>query len=247
MGNKHFRDLVRGPGFSLGTWVCTHSHTQPGREQYTEQPTINVVLDGGFVRHIGRRSMLVDPTVAVVLGSGGYWRTSHLPGCCGDRGIWVMLDPDLHPRDSEQVRPLSGARWFQWHTVARTGDVELATALVADIIDGSTLPAREPWYVSKARRHLAEQLQSPPDLTTLAADIGVSPWHLCRTFRASTGCTPRAYSERLRLTAAACAIAAGRPDLSELAYRLGFSSHSHLTARYRALFGATPRSTSLLD
>lgn len=237
---KSFERRCSGAGFTLGTWVCDHRHERPGAEQHTDRPTINVVVSGMFVRHVGRAAVVADPTVAVVATRGDTWRSSHPPGSVGDRGVWVLLDEDLGPRSADRVRPLAPADWLGWLTAARHADAELATALVAEVIDGSALPSREPWYVARARRVLAGRLGSPPDLAALAEELRVSPWHLCRTFRAVTGLTPRAYAERLRLVEAARRVSEGRPDLAALAVELGFTSHSHLTARYRAAFGVPP-------
>jgi AraC-like DNA-binding protein len=245
MGTKSFLTTLRAPGFELGTWSCTHAHREPGAEQWSTHTTINVVLDGVFVRHVGRTSLQVDPTVAVLSAPGESWRTSHPTRSCGDRGVWVLLD-EAHfacpPGD--RTRPLPGRSWFDWALLARTSDAELAAALIDDVLHGSEVPTREPWYVARARRILADRLRAPPDLAELALEVHVSPWHLCRVFRAATGVTPRAYVERLRLACAARRIATGCPDLGELALELGFSSHSHLTARYRATFGTTPRARS---
>jgi AraC-like DNA-binding protein len=245
MGTKSFRTILHGPGFSLGTWSCTHAHREPGEEQWSPCTTINVVLDGVFVRHVGRTALQVDPTVAVLSAPGEAWRTSHPGRTCGDKGVWVLLD-EAHfvcPA-GDRTRALPGRSWLDWAQLAREAEVELAAALIEELLHGPELPAREPWYVARARRVLTDRLLDPPDLTELAAEIHVSPWHLCRIFRAATGLTPRAYVERLRLAHAARRIARGCPDLGELALELGFSSHSHLTARYRAVFGAPPRARS---
>lgn len=243
MGAKHFSVVTRGPGFELGTWRCTHTHEEPGPEQIADRPIINVVLAGTFVRHTGRQALLADPTVAILSAPGDTWRSSHPRGSRGDHGVFVQLDPDLLPRSPARVRRLTARVWADWART-RGGDVTLATALVADVIDGSALPGREPVYVVRARRWLAAERRNPPSLQVLADELGVSPWHLCRTFRAFTGATPREYTERLRLAEAATRIEAGCSDLSALAYELGFSSHSHLSARFRAAFDRTPRQTA---
>jgi AraC-like DNA-binding protein len=197
--------------------------------------------------HAGR-TVVADPTVAVVSRRGEAWRSSH-PAGRGDRGIWVCLDADAEavgapavPQPlAQRVHRLSPRAWLDWATVAHAGDPELALALVADLLAGPVdTPLRAPRWVHQARLILADAPGSAPDLTSLAAEVGVSPWHLCRTFRAVTGSTPRAYAERLRLAEAAERIAGGCDDLASLALSLGFSSHSHLSARFRAVFGRAP-------
>jgi AraC-like DNA-binding protein len=239
VGTKRFAESLQGPGFVLGRWTCTHTHDRPGDEQSLGAPLINVVLDGLFLRHVGRVTLVADPTVAIVAPAGEVWRSSHAPGCRGDRGVYVVLDPDLGPRCADRLRRLSASDSAAWAVAG--SDVGLATALVADVIDGAALPDREPAWITRARRLLAAHLHDPPPLEVLAEQVRASPWHLCRTFRAVTGLTPRQYAERLRLAAAWGRIEDGAVSLADVALELGFSSHSHLSARFRAVLGRSPR------
>jgi AraC family transcriptional regulator len=239
---KRFVHYLAGPGFRLGGWNCTHDHRAPGGEQASLGPTINIVLRGMFTRHVGRRTVIADPTVAVLANADDTWRSSHPTGC-GDAGVWVVLDPDQAPVDNawlDRVRPLAPAAWLDWASLGPEADPEHALELIADVIGFGRTVSRAPPFVGRVRSILADRLRDPPSLEALAAEVGVSPWHLCRTFRAVTGATPRVYAEHLRLRAAARRIDDGCTDLSELAFELGYSSHSHLTARFRQVFGRTP-------
>ena len=241
--HKCFDEHIVGPGFRLGVWRCTHDHRAPGPEQTSRSPTLNVVLGGIYTRHVGRRTVTADPTVAVLSNPDETWRSGHPTGC-GDTGIWVVLDRAHAPVDrdwQDRVRPLSPAAWLGWAGLARSTGPEHALGLIDDVIGHGSAVTHEPAFVRRVRRILAERLRNPPALEALAAEVGVSPWHLCRTFRAVTGHTPRAWAEHLRLRAAARRIDAGCTDLSELAFDLGYSSHSHLTDRFRRTFGQTPR------
>jgi len=79
-------------------------------------------------------------------------------------------------------------------------------------------------------------------LDCLARNVGSSPYHLSRVFRAETGSTIHQYRLRLRLAAAVRAILEGCNDLTGLAFDLGFSSHSHFTEAFRRRFGIAPSS-----
>jgi AraC-like DNA-binding protein len=92
-----------------------------------------------------------------------------------------------------------------------------------------------------ARGLLSERLGDPLRLSGIASEVGVSPFHLCRAFRAATGETLHAYRNRLRLQAALERLNEG-DGLTEVALDLGYSSHSHFSAAFRALFGVTPSS-----
>lgn len=246
-GSKHFCQRHSGPGFVLGTWTCSCTHERPGPEQGLDRAVINVVLRGSFVRHVGRQQVTAEPLSAILSRPGEIWRSSHLPGCSGDSGVYVIVEAELS-RGAERRMALSGPSWLDWARLAREDDpersIELTMALSTDLLDSSSLPAREPPYVTRARRILAEHRRDPPPLTALAEELHVSPWHLCRAFRAATGSTPRAYAERLTLAEVASRLAEYPTDLATLAVEQGFSSHSHLTARFKALFGCTPSALS---
>jgi AraC-like DNA-binding protein len=77
-------------------------------------------------------------------------------------------------------------------------------------------------------------------LGDLARDVGSSPYHLLRQFRAETGSTIHQYRTQLRLAAAARMILEGCDDLTALALDLGFSSHSHFSDAFRRRFGMAP-------
>jgi AraC family transcriptional regulator len=91
-----------------------------------------------------------------------------------------------------------------------------------------------------ARRFLATCLAEPVSLKAISEAVGVSPFHLCRVFRAITGTTVSRYRHRLRLRAALERVANAEADLSAVALDHGYSSHSHFTAAFRREFGLTP-------
>lgn len=104
-----------------------------------------------------------------------------------------------------------------------------------------------------ARRRLAddarEALAADPrlGLLPLAAELGCSPHHLSRVFRAATGATLSRYRNRLRAARALERLADGERDLGGLAADLGFADQAHMTHVVRAESGLPPgRLRSLL-
>jgi AraC-like DNA-binding protein len=63
---------------------------------------------------------------------------------------------------------------------------------------------------------------------------------LSRTFRRTVGLSLRRYVHRLRARTAADRLASGVENLTELAFDLGYSDHSHFTNSFRREWGATP-------
>jgi AraC-like DNA-binding protein len=90
------------------------------------------------------------------------------------------------------------------------------------------------------RALLAFKLEEPVSLEDVGKAVGVSPFHLCRVFRAVTGTTISRYRHTLRLRAALERVASPDADLSAVAMDYGYSSHSHFTAAFRREFGVTP-------
>ena len=99
------------------------------------------------------------------------------------------------------------------------------------------------------RRALAEAVEqviiaapnAPHRIQDVAAEFGVSPFHLSRVFRAETGVSLHQYLLRIRMNQALSRLHAGEPQLSRLALDLGFSSHSHFSETFRRHFGESPK------
>lgn len=77
-------------------------------------------------------------------------------------------------------------------------------------------------------------------LADLARAVGLSVYHLSRTFRSETGTTLHRYRHQLRLRHGIEPLRHGARPLTELALELGFSSHSHFTSAFRREFGLSP-------
>jgi AraC-like DNA-binding protein len=120
--------------------------------------------------------------------------------------------------------------------------VHAAAAVAADTArvkrPRTTRAARE--VADAAARELAASWQERLTLDHLSRRLGVSPFHLCRSFRAVAGRTLHRQLTVLRLRASLEAIAERSLDLTSVALDHGFSSHSHFTAAFRREWGMTP-------
>jgi AraC family transcriptional regulator len=99
------------------------------------------------------------------------------------------------------------------------------------------------WYIES---HLAESL-SLDDISNVAC---VSRFHLVRAFAAATGFSVMRYVRARRLSEAARALAAGAPDILQVALDADYGSHEAFTRAFRDHFGITPemaRATTCLD
>jgi AraC-like DNA-binding protein len=94
--------------------------------------------------------------------------------------------------------------------------------------------------VEEVRAILARQFARPLSLGRLARTVGLSPFTLCRAFRARTGQTLTRYRHELRMRLALDRLRDPKVDLTDLSLDLGYASHSHFTARFRRHFGIVP-------
>lgn len=92
----------------------------------------------------------------------------------------------------------------------------------------------------EAQSLLATRFRESLTLDEIAAQLFVSPYHLCRVFRRQTGATLHQYRNDLRLRQGLEHVLQGEQDLSALALSLGYANHSHFTKAFRRQFQATP-------
>lgn len=97
----------------------------------------------------------------------------------------------------------------------------------------------EPRAVALARSYLEERYAERVTLSALAAEAGLSPFHLVRVFQRATGIPPHAYLESVRIRRAQELLERGDSP-AFAAYATGFSSQSHFTERFRRIIGVTP-------
>jgi AraC family transcriptional regulator len=94
--------------------------------------------------------------------------------------------------------------------------------------------------VEHVRARIASDPSSNESLRVLARSAGLSPFQLCRVFRARTGKTITHYRHSMRLHMSLDRLKDRRSDVSAIASDHGYSSHSHFTAVFRKHFGLTP-------
>lgn len=84
-------------------------------------------------------------------------------------------------------------------------------------------------------------------LGDLATYLGVSPFHLARTFSAEVGVPIHQYLLRLRLAAALERVSDPSANLAAIALDVGFCSPSHFSTAFRKAFGTAPTSLRIED
>lgn len=94
--------------------------------------------------------------------------------------------------------------------------------------------------VRRAREYLEENFARDVTLEELVRAVGYGPFYLSRVFAREVGLPPHAYLTGARLGRAKEMLLSGVPA-GETAAACGFVDQSHLTKRFRARFGVTPR------
>jgi AraC family transcriptional regulator of adaptative response/methylated-DNA-[protein]-cysteine methyltransferase len=106
--------------------------------------------------------------------------------------------------------------------------------------DRTTAKAQRAAVVSKACR-LIERSETPPRLDELAGEIGMSPFHLHRVFKAETGLTPKAYSSAFRAHRLREELSNKDATVTNAIYGAGFNSNSRFYAASDGMLGMRAR------
>lgn len=162
------------------------------------------------------------------------------------------LPPFCVQPDPASARHLSAlADWLVALAGADAADplIEHALALILGCL--ARLPAVACVRDERPRTHLSrffpavQRLRAAPGerltLGEAATLCNVSPAYFSRRFSSVFGCGFADYVASYRLHLAARRIATTDQSVSEVAYALGFASHSHFTASFRERFGIAPR------
>lgn len=102
------------------------------------------------------------------------------------------------------------------------------------------ISAHPPAWLRAARDYLHANACAALTMKQIARAAGRHEIHLAREFRRYFGMPVGAYQRRLKAEEAARLLTEPRADITEIALRCGFASHSHLCRVFKAHFGVTP-------
>jgi len=95
--------------------------------------------------------------------------------------------------------------------------------------------------ISRLCRYVENNVEKKLTLSTLSAQVGLSPYHLQRTFKRIVGVSPRKYIETLRLARMKRSLLKGE-TVTKAIYHAGFSSKSRFYENGSYRFGMSPGS-----
>ena len=239
---------------------CCSPRSAAGDEEFNQAPQIVLPRRGLFMVHRCGGNVLADPTHAIVFGLEEGYRVSH-PLDGGDDCVVLAFRADIHEDAIGRLNGCSGRLSPRTQlggsvfvgAVGRDdadalrceeGAMLLLEAVAGDLAATSRAEVRASTAqcdrADQVRALLADDLTRRWRLADLGRAVHCSPFHLARQFRRATGESISGYLLRVRLAAALHRIAEGEGNLARLAVELGFSHHSHFTARFRSVFGCTP-------
>jgi len=233
-------------------------------EAFSAEFQLALPYRGLFVWEVGEDAVVGDATQALFVTAGEAFRMHHpLPGGYAELIVTpsdALLDeltrsegprPRQHPLFRRRSRRIDArlqllrAQFLAWSEgpleplAAEEHVVRLLRLALQLDAPPRPLARSTQRLVERAKTYLAAELGRSITLTEVARAAGASPGYLTELFRAVEGLPLHAYLNALRLSRALAELP-GADDLTALALELGFSSHSHFSARFRRAFGVTP-------
>lgn len=98
-----------------------------------------------------------------------------------------------------------------------------------------------PWRLRRLKDRIAAELYTPLSVAELAAECGMSPRHLIRTFKATEGITITEYIAAARIEHAKRALQGDGTMIKVIAGQCGFQSAAAFSAAFRKATGLTPK------
>ena len=213
------------------------------------QRKIVITLGGAFEFQVGRSVTWVDSSRLLFAYPGESYVDRHVLAGIGHFSL--ILTPDDDALDeawgsslSGRVRACSLRAQMLAQLLRRAGDPlaaeELGVAILEECVaDGRRVGSIDQRCVRRAKAVLHDCPDGRLSLSQIASDLGVTSIYLTQCFKRSEGMPLYRYQTLLRLSRALDRLPE-RDDITDLAFELGFSSHSHFTAAFRNELGTTP-------
>lgn len=242
------RAAWRVGGFALGRWsadrwgdaIAPHGHARAH---------FMVILGGSYRTDAKPAAPETQPVI--VYNPPGTWHSDRFEG----PGVFFSIELDEtrardaaafglpdHPIRLEEGRQQAAMRRIMRACARRAPDVSESLCLELLAETGVERPGENlrPRWLDRVIDRLRSMPQEPAPIGVLAREANVHPVHLARAFRRHCGCTPGEFQAALRLASAAEALRGGNRPIVEIALDSGFADQSHLTRRFRALYGVPP-------
>jgi AraC family transcriptional regulator len=258
--------LLKSATVRIRDTYCQGSCRHQSAEECTATTQLVFPYRGVYVRHLGTEQTVAEANQVLFFNATEGYRVSHpVPG--GDASLTLVISEpmlrELAPpallRDSARLAfrrqrlridartqaLVALLRHSLRQSIAEPLEAEtLALTLVQRALGPRTTHAAgasvgRRLLVDRVKLVLASDLARRWSLAEIAAEVRGSPVYLTQVFRQVEGLPLYRYQLRLRL-ARALDLLAQYDDLTTLSLDLGFSSHSHFSAAFRAVYGRSP-------
>lgn len=253
---------------TLTVWdvVCPGTRRQASGEEGTDTTHFVFPYQGVYLQHVGRSLSVAEPNAVVVINDDEPYRVSH-PIKGGDSSLSIWAEPEtlLELAPTDYLRAPGRTAFKQSRLPIDPPTQALAAQLrhrlkkaSFDRLEAETLTlalfrrtlgergsrtaggsAARQKLVDLAKLVVSSDLGRRWTLAEIAAHIGVSPVYLTQVFQQVEGIPLYRYQLRLRL-ARALDLLKDNANVTDLAFDLGFSSHSHFSAAFKQAYGQTP-------
>jgi len=141
------------------------------------------------------------------------------------------------PSSSSRLPKRENVEFFDNERAARAAGYRASQRASGDRV---ALATQRATLVAKVCR-LIERSETPPNLDDLAAQVGMSPFHLHRVFKTETGLTPKAYAAASRARRVREELGSKGAKITDAIYGAGFNSNSRFYAASDAMLGMRAR------
>ncbi len=94
--------------------------------------------------------------------------------------------------------------------------------------------------IARALAYIHDHYRESPDLSCVARQAHISPFHFHRVFTRCVGVSPKHYVQMKQLQEARWRLRSERTPVGAIARETGFASHGHFTATFRRAVGLSP-------
>jgi len=135
------------------------------------------------------------------------------------------------------------------HLRSRTGSMVLLSGLLLEIVfeilrgQGAVESVKSVHWMKmqEAMAEIQRRAESPLSVAALARELGLSASHFRKLFRQVHGQSPRAFHRQARIQKGRELLTYTNLTVSEIAFRLGFSTVHNFSRAFRQIMGVPPK------
>jgi AraC family transcriptional regulator len=242
----------------IGSFVFVNHHYPKLAERTSHSHPwlhLTMVREGHYCRKLGRRTDNYQAGSLTFLQTNDSHTDSYAPG---SKCLHVVIPSEVEQRltrdfgiqgTAGQISPSLTARFSvalqREFGYADSESPLIVEALLLDLVGRHLNTIRDrssarPRWLGLLLDYLDDTFEQEWSLQNIAAEMGVHPVYLCRTFSDHFDCTLGEYIRRQRVLRGWQLLAIGDSTLAEIASQSGFADQSHFTRAFKNYFGITP-------